>query len=62
MKKVYVSPGCISCGTCEALCPEVFEVKDTAQVKPTTNIHEHEAEIREAADICPVQAIKIEEK
>jgi ferredoxin len=62
MKRVYVSPGCISCGTCEALCPEVFEVKDTAQVKPTANLQKYDAAIREAADICPIQAIKIEEE
>lgn len=60
MKKVYISPGCISCGTCEAICPEVFEVKDVSGIKPNIDINKYEALIKEAADICPVQAIKIE--
>lgn len=60
MKKVFVSPGCIACGTCESLCPEVFQVNDTAQVKPGADIKKYEAAIIEAADVCPVQAIKIE--
>jgi ferredoxin len=60
MKKVYISPGCISCGTCEAICPEVFEVKDVSHVKPDADINKYETLIKEAADICPVQTIKIE--
>lgn len=62
MKKVYISPGCIACGTCQAICPEVFDVNDMAQVKLGVDIQKYEAEIREASDICPVQAIKIDEK
>ncbi|KKQ33466.1 MAG: 4Fe-4S binding domain protein [candidate division TM6 bacterium GW2011_GWF2_37_49] len=60
MKKVYISPGCISCGTCEAICPEVFEVKDISQIKPNVDINKYETLIKEASDICPVQSIKIE--
>ena len=62
MKRVYVSPGCISCGTCEALCPEVFEVKNISCVKLNSDIKKHEALIKEIADICPVQVIKIEKE
>jgi ferredoxin len=61
LKKAYVSPGCISCGTCESICPEVFQVDATAHVKDDADINKYESLIREAADICPVQAIKIEE-
>lgn len=61
IKKVYVGPGCISCGTCQSVCPEVFQVTDTAQVKPDADIKKHESLIREASEICPVQAIKIED-
>lgn len=60
MKKVYISPGCISCGTCEAVCPEVFEVNDVSHVKPNADINKYEALVKEASDICPVQVIKIE--
>lgn len=60
IKKAYVSPGCISCGTCESICPEVFEVNATAHVRADADIKKYEELIREAADICPVQAIKVE--
>ncbi len=61
IKKVYVGPGCISCGTCQAVCPDVFEVNDTAHVKIDADIKKHEHLIREASEICPVQAIKVVE-
>ncbi len=57
---------CIGCGSCTAVCPELFELSgedNKAQVKEKT---EGEAEMsdkcaQEAVDICPVQAIEIEE-
>ena len=61
IKKVYIAPGCISCGTCESVCPEVFEVRSTAQVKDDANLANHEEEIKEATEICPVSVIKYEE-
>lgn len=61
MKKVYIVPGCISCGTCESVCPEVFEVKAVAEVKEGADLDSHEEEIKEAAEICPVSVIKYEE-
>ena len=61
MKKVYIIPGCISCGTCEQICPDVFEVKGIAEVKSNANLEENTELIKEAADICPVSVIKYEE-
>lgn len=61
IKKVYIEPGCISCGTCESVCPAVFRVTDVAHVLENAPINEHASEIREAAEICPVSVIKYEE-
>jgi len=47
---------CIGCGTCEVVCPEVFEMKDDmkAHVKAQKNL----PCVKEAIDSCPVDAIK----
>lgn len=46
---------CIGCGSCEAVCPEVFEMKDDmkAHVKTQKNL----PCVKEAIDTCPVDAI-----
>ncbi len=62
IKKVRIVPGCISCGTCEAICPKVFEVKDVAYVKDDAEIEGNEEDIREAVDMCPVSVIEIDEE
>ena len=33
IKRVWVEDDCISYGSCESICPEVFEVIDISQVK-----------------------------
>ena len=61
MKKVWITPGCISCGSCQFICPAVFEVKTTSQVLPEADLNEHAQDIKKAAIACPVQVIKFEE-
>jgi ferredoxin len=61
MKKVTILPGCISCGTCQVICPEVFEVTDISHIKKNADFKKCEKEIRQAAEMCPVSAIDIEE-
>ncbi len=48
---------CIGCGSCAAICPEVFEIAgDKAKVKtPKTD----KKCAKEAEESCPAQAIKI---
>lgn len=60
VKKVYIEPGCITCGTCEMVCPKVFKVTDVSHVQKDANLKEHEELIEEAAEICPVSVIKYE--
>ena len=62
MKAFIDRDGCISCGVCIEVCPDVFEFADDglAQVsnQPTrSNIHK----AHEAAESCPVQVITVED-
>ena len=54
---------CVATGSCESLCPEVFEMGDDGIVvaKMTEIPPELEDTCREAAESCPVEAITIEE-
>lgn len=52
---------CIGCGACASVCSEVFELKEKngemkafAKQKETNSLC-----AKEAADVCPVQAIKL---
>ncbi|MFH0851993.1 MAG: ferredoxin [bacterium] len=63
-------PKCIGCGSCAAVCPLFFEMvedgkshlkssqKDAAEIE-SLEVAEM-ACAKEAADVCPVQIIKIE--
>lgn len=58
MPKVSINKEkCVGCGSCEAICAATFEVKDgKARVKKQPSKITCE---KEAADSCPVNAIKI---
>ncbi|MFH1364962.1 MAG: ferredoxin [archaeon] len=46
---------CIGCGSCEAICPEVFKMnKGKAEVISKKDL----PCVKEAAESCPVDAIK----
>lgn len=60
VRSVTVEDTCIACGTCVATCPEVFELPgDVAVVKDGADLSLDDA-IVEAAEACPVEAIKYE--
>lgn len=61
MKKVTIEPGCISCGSCEYLAPEVFEVTDISHVKKDANLVSCKEKIKQAAAACPMKVITFEE-
>ena len=47
---------CIGCGACASICPKAFEIKDgKAHFKSSGS---KEKCVKEAAESCPVQAIK----
>ena len=61
--KPTVNESCIACGTCEAICPEVFKVEEKdGKMIATVLEADYEAlkgKIEEAAASCPVQAIEM---
>lgn len=59
--KVWIEEGCISCGSCEQICPEVFKLEDISTVIEGVNYSDYEAGIKEAADNCPAEVIKYSE-
>jgi ferredoxin len=58
LKEVWILDGCIACGLCEDICPEVFRVEDIAYVNEGVNYPEYAEKIKEAADSCPEEVIK----
>lgn len=64
IKKVLLDESedeCTSCDLCASIAPDVFEVPDKMIVLPNVDFSAHEDEIRDAAESCPTQVIKIEE-
>jgi ferredoxin len=62
MKKITIAPGCIGCGLCESIVPEVFKVNNVSHVIEHVDITQHEEKIQEAVKLCPVQVIMYEKK
>ena len=61
--RVWIEPGCVRCMNSVETCPEVFELQEMgAVVKPGADFVKHDAAIRKAAEGCPVEVIKFEEK
>ncbi len=69
MKIIVERAKCISCGSCAAVCPKLFEMIDDgkAHLKDSKNVGENEelevAEpgcAKDASEVCPVQIIKVE--
>ncbi|MDD5318145.1 MAG: ferredoxin [Candidatus ainarchaeum sp.] len=48
---------CIGCGTCVAICPAVFQLKDDGKSDVVDAKGGSEAEIQQAIDSCPAQCI-----
>jgi ferredoxin len=62
IKKVYIiEEDCTSCGLCEDICPDIFQLDDVATIKENANIEKNEECIKDAVDSCPIQCIKTEE-
>lgn len=60
--QVTIQPGCITCGLCEFIAPDVFEVKDISYVKKDAEFALHANAIKQAAHECPVEVIMYTEK
>ena len=61
MKAIVDKDLCVGCGLCSELCPEVFQMEgDKADVKIDPVPSAAEDACRDAAEQCPVEAIKVE--
>ena len=65
IKRVWIEEGCISCSLCQDIVPEVFLVQDGNDCEVRSEAPQHFApkdeDIRQAADDCPVEVIKLED-
>ena len=59
IKNVKVISWCISCKACENVAPAIFKVAPKSQVI-SHNYEEHQSEILQAEQICPVNVIQVE--
>ena len=61
MKIKIDKEGCIGCGTCSALCPEVFEIGDDFKAFVKEGADPTKLCIKDSKDSCPTEAILLEE-
>ena len=61
--RVWIEEGCISCGSSEGNCPEVFKVKAEGSTVVIKGVDYSglEEKIKMAAETCPVEVIKYDE-
>lgn len=55
MKVIIDKEKCIGCGVCANVCPQGIELADGKAVIKDDNV----ACLKEAADVCPINIIKI---
>lgn len=59
---VSINEDCVACELCVETCPEVFEMgEDYAEVLVDEVPEAYEDAVHEAADLCPTDAIIIED-
>lgn len=62
MYMVVEQSECIGCGSCEAVCPDVFRLNDEGKAEAYAEVTEAlQASAEEAMNICPVNCISVDE-
>lgn len=62
MKIVIDREGCIGCGLCATICPDVFRMADDGLSEVYAEPSQSNADsAKEAAESCPVEVISVEE-
>ncbi|MBE6915581.1 MAG: ferredoxin [Ruminococcaceae bacterium] len=59
MKAIVNQDGCISCGLCVSMCPNVFSWDENGKAKGDGIAPEFVERSKEARDSCPVDVIDI---
>lgn len=64
MKKVSVNETCIGCGACMSICPKYFDFSDEGYSEVIKEVVDTEDidDVVDAAEACPVSAIKVEDE
>lgn len=57
-----IVPGCIACGSCQYIAPEVFQVTDKSRVQTSADFEKNAELIQRAADACPVNVIILKDE
>ena len=52
--------GCIGCGVCADICPDVFHIADDGLSEVIAKPDGAENAVKEAAESCPVEVIHID--
>jgi ferredoxin len=61
MKVIVEKDMCIGCGLCASVCPKVYEMQDNIAVVVVAVVPaDEEGNAQQAANDCPVEAIKIQ--
>lgn len=53
--------GCIGCGVCAQICPDVFSIAEDGLSELIAPPDGYEEQVKEAASSCPVEVIHTEE-
>jgi len=59
LKPIIDKEKCIGCGTCPAICPNVFRLTDDGKAEVTDPNGDTIENIQMAIDACPTQAISM---
>lgn len=52
--------GCIGCGVCADICPDVFRIADDGLSEVIAKPEGFEDAVKEAAESCPVEVIHVD--
>lgn len=63
MKAKVIEDACISCGACQAIAPDVFELNDSgiAVCNEEAITDDNKDSVIDASESCPTSAIEVEE-